>query len=452
MAITDLARVLPTEKLAKPGDAAYEQCRALWNGAVSTRPAAVLRCSDAADVQAGVRAARELDLPISVRAGGHGWSGRALVEGGLTLDLTGMRHVAVDPVLRVADVSGGASSGDVADAAHRHGLVAVTGTVGAVGMVGLSLGGGYGPLSGRFGLAVDNVVAVEIVTADGGIRTVSADQDPDLFWALRGGGGNFGVVTAMRVALHAVPSILGGMLLFAWERAQEVFERLGEPLLDAPDELTVQAGVITGPAGAPVVFASPTWCGDPLAGERIVPELTRALGEPILARFGPATIPESLARANAMFPDGRHVEIRPRTAPELTPGVRGPLLSAGAAMTSPLSAISMHSLHGAAARVPADATAFSRRAPHVLLENIAIWEPEDPAAERHAAWARDLSAALADHTFAGGYPNLLSPDETEQIAHAYEPHTQRLLAVKHTYDPDNVFTATPLPRHGRVEA
>lgn len=441
-----LAKLLPAENSAMPGAAAYERCCALWNGAISLRPAAVLHCTQTSDVQAGVRAAREVGVPISVRSGGHGWTGSALAEGGLTLDLSGMREVLVDPDAKLAHVGGGASSGNVAAAAHSHGLVAVTGTVGAVGMVGLSLGGGYGPLSGRFGLAVDNVVAVEIVTADGVARTVDAAQEPDLFWALRGGGGNFGVVTALRVALHSVPSIIGGMFMFAWDEAASVFDQLSGLVLDAPDELTVQCGIMMGPTGAPGVFVLPTWCGEQIAGEEALRRLSD-LGSPLLAQFGPTALPDMLAQNSAMFPDGRHVEIRPRTLAQLTPGVREALLDGGATMTSPLSGISIHSLHGAATRVPAADTAFSPRAPHLLVENIAIWEFGDDAA-LHAGWVRDLSAALADYALQGGYPNLLAADEADQIAHAYDPNGQRLLAVKRAYDPDNVFAATPLPPAG----
>jgi FAD/FMN-containing dehydrogenase len=218
-----------------------------------------------------------------VRAGGHGWTGSALADGGLTLDIAALRGVVVDPRAAVADLQGGATSGDVAEAAHRHGLVAVTGTVGAVGMAGLSLGGGYGPLSGRFGLAVDNIVAVDIVLADGSLRTADAESERELFWALRGGGGNFGVVTAMRVALHQVPSLLAGMFMYPSGQAERVLEVLGPELLHGPDELTTQTGFIIGPTGEPVLFVVPTWCGEPADGEQAFQQLV-----PHQARFAPS--------------------------------------------------------------------------------------------------------------------------------------------------------------------
>ncbi|MBU2670648.1 FAD-binding oxidoreductase [Actinoplanes bogorensis] len=416
----------------------YDSCCALWNGAVDHRPAAVVPCAGTADVQAGVKTGQ----PLSVRGGGHGWTGAALADGGVTLDLSGMRDVTVDAEAGVADVGGGATSADVARAAHGHGFVVATGTAGAVGLAGLSLAGGYGPLSGRFGLAADNVLGAELVRADGTV--INTEDDPELLWALRGGGGNFGVVTSLRVRLHRVPSLLGGMILFPWAQATTVLTALGEQMPAAPDELTIQCGVFAGPDGNPAVFAAPTWCGDPDAGERALAGVAAA-GDPLMVQVGPATQPQMMAGIDAMFPFGRHVEIRPRNLPGLTPSAVAAIVAAGDAMTSPLSSISVHSLHGVPTRTPVDATAFGLREPHLMIENIAMWEPGDPAAGRHRRWARDLSEALRPEALPGGYVNLLADDETEQIAHAYGPNRDRLLAAKRRYDPDGVFRATPLP-------
>jgi FAD/FMN-containing dehydrogenase len=423
---------------------AYDAGRAVWNGAVLSRPGAIVRCAEAADAGAAVRAAREFGVPLSVRGGGHDWAGRALTDGGVTLDLSAMRRVTVDRETAVAHVEGGATAGDVVGATAPFGLTAVTGTAGAVGMVGLSLGGGYGPLSGRFGLAVDNVLSVEVVLADGSLVTADAEHEPELFWALRGGGGNFGVVTGMRIRLHPVPTVVSGMIIYPWERVNSVLAGLADFVPDGPDELTVQCGFITGPAGTPALFVAPTWCGDADEGEKPLSRLA-ALGEPLMAQVGPTTVADLLASTDGMFPFGRYVEIRPRTVPRLTVGVRAALETAGGAMTSPLSAVSLHSLHGAATRVATRDTAFGNRDPHLVVETIAIWEPGDDAEAEHRAWARGLSAALAPEALPGGYPNLLGPDEPEQIAHAYGPNTTRLLDAKRQFDPDGVFRATPLP-------
>ncbi|PTA47688.1 FAD-binding oxidoreductase [Micromonospora sp. RP3T] len=408
----------------------YEAARTIWNGAVSSRPLAVLRCATTADVQAGVRAARERDLALSVRGGGHDWAGRALADGGLTLDLSAMRQVSVDPATGVATVAGGATSADVAAAAQRAGLVAVTGTAGSVGMAGLTLGGGYGPLSGRFGLAADNLLSADVVLADGTLVTADEEHATELLWALRGGGGNFGVVTSMRIRLHAVPAILAGMIMFRFD----VLPALAESLLRGPDELTVQSGFITAPTGQPALFAAPTWCGDPEAGATVLQRLTE-LGEPLTAQLGPTTMPEQLAQIDAMFPAGRHVEIGSRTVTGLDRTVQEVLLDAARATTSPLSAISLHSLHGAAARVPADATAFRNRTPHLMVETIAVWEPGDPDEDQHKAWVRGTDR------LPGGYPNLLGPQDTERTAAAFGPNAERLRAVRKRYDPDLVFHA-----------
>ncbi|MFI7613414.1 FAD-binding oxidoreductase [Nonomuraea terrae] len=423
----------------------YDAGRTIWNGAVSARPGVVVRCADPAEARAAVLAARESGVPLAVRGGGHDWAGRSLSDGGLTIDLSGLRRVTVDPVAAVAEVSGGATAADLVRATQPFGLTAATGSAGSVGMAGLTLGGGYGPLSGRFGLALDNLLSADVVLADGSVVTAEAEREPDLFWALRGGGGNFGLVTSMRVRLHAVPTLLAGMVLFPWDQAGTVLAGLSDVLAENADELTVQFGVLSGPDGKPVVFLSPTWSGDDAAaGERALARLD-TLGTPLISRIAPTTMPEMLAAIDAQFPFGRHVEIRPRSVRSLTSGVRDMLSLAGSTLTSPHSAVSVHSLHGAAARVPVTDTAFGNRDPHLMIEIIALWEPGDTRAADHRAWAADLISALEPDALPGGYPNLIGNDEVAQIAHAYGPNTERLLTLKRRFDPDDVFRATPLP-------
>ncbi|MFJ5260783.1 FAD-binding oxidoreductase [Streptomyces sp. NPDC088387] len=444
-----LRRETSPERVVTSG-AAYEESRTLWNGAVGRRPGVVLRCADVGDVQTGVRAAREFGVPLSVRGGGHGWTGDAVADGGLVLDLIGMRRVTVDADAGTADVEGGARAMDVALAAEAHGMVAVTGTSGSVGIVGFTLAGGYGPLAGRFGLGVDNVVAVDIVLADGTAITTDADHEPELLWALRGGGGNFGVVTSIRVRVHplaggvADPTVLAGTVMYPWEQATSVLKGLAERQPHVPDELTVQCGVVTGPAGDPLVFVAPTWCGDVAAGRVAVAPFSR-LGDPVFDGVRPTRMSETLAGTDVLFPAGRHVEIRARNVPALTDGVIDAFVAGGEALVSPFAAVSTHVLHGAAARVPVGDTAFGVRTPHLLVENISVWAPgEDDAA--HRRWARDMSESLAAEALPGGYVNLLGADEHDQIAHAFGPNRGRLLSAKRTYDPDDIFHATPLPR------
>ncbi|MFK4547985.1 FAD/FMN-containing dehydrogenase [Streptomyces tendae] len=439
-----LRRTVPAERVATTGPD-YDAGRSIWNGAVTTRPGVIVRCSDPSEAQAAVLAARASEVPLTVRGGGHDWAGRSLSDGGLTIDLSAVRQVTVDPVAEVAEVSGGATAADVAAAAQPFGLTAVTGSAGSVGMVGLTLGGGYGPLSGRFGLALDNLLSADVVLADGSVVTTDPEREPDLFWALRGGGGNFGLVTSMRVRLHRVPTLLSGIVLFPWNQADTVPAGLSDVLLESPDELTVQSGVLADPDGNPVVFLSPTWSGDDTAaGERALARLD-SLGTPLVSQIAPTTPSDMLAGIDAQFPFGRHVGIRTRSVPSLTSGVRDMLSLAGNTLTSPYSAVSVHSLHGAATRVPVADTAFGNRDPHLMIEIIALWDPSDTRAAEHRSWADKLTGALGSDALPGGYPNLLGRDETAQITHAYGPNAARLLEVKRRFDPDNVFQAIPLP-------
>ncbi|GAA1084424.1 FAD-binding oxidoreductase [Streptomyces javensis] len=292
-----LRRLLPADRVITGGPG-YAAGTALWNGAVSSRPAILLRCTSTAEVRAGVRTAREFGLPLSVRSGGHDWAGRALSDDGLTLDLTPMRSVHIDAGARRATVAGGARAHHVLAAADRYGLVAATGTIGTVGMAGLTLGGGYGPLGGRFGLAADNLTGAEVVLADGSVVWTDAEREPDLFWALRGGGGNFGVVTSMEIRLHAVPTVVTGMVLYSLRQAPKVFARLEDVLSDCPDALTVQTGVIDGPQGKPMAMLWPTWSGEPAVGTDPagpVRRLTR-LGTAPVAEFETGRPPVSRGR------------------------------------------------------------------------------------------------------------------------------------------------------------
>jgi FAD/FMN-containing dehydrogenase len=442
-AARDLCGVLQGE-VAMPGDAAFIRARKIWNGAVTHEPALFALCETQADVQAAVRAARTHGLPLSVRGGGHDWAGRALRHGGLVIDLSAMRHVAVDPHSRVATVAGGATSRHVIAAAAPHGLAAVTGNCGAVGMAGLTLGGGYGPLSPRYGLALDNLLGVEIVRADGRLVAADESENVDLFWALRGGGGNFGVVTSMRVRLHPAREIEAGLILFPWSEAETVLGLYGKVMAAAPDELAVTAGVLSAPDGTPALFLAPSWSGDAVRGKTFLAGLQR-LGTPIMAQLGPMTCGDVLGMFDDHVVNGRHYEMRTRWLPDLTPSAIASLVAAGGARTSPFAAIVLHHLHGAATRIPEHATAFAMRRAHFMVEAIAAWEPSARDDTAHRQWARDLSQALAPEALPGGYANFLRPEEHDQIAHAYGGNAIRLREIKRRLDPDGVFTAIPLP-------
>ncbi|MBF9133841.1 FAD-binding oxidoreductase [Plantactinospora sp. S1510] len=435
------------DRLVTTSDPGYESTRRLWNAAVTTRPAVIARCLDADDVRTVVRTARDCGVPLSVRAGGHDWAGRALRPGGLALDLTGMNQVTVARDSATAIVAGGATAADLLAAAQPYGLVTATGVVRAVGMAGLTMAGGYGPLCGRYGLALDNLLGAELVLADGQQVTASPDDDAELYWALRGGGGNFGVVTSLRYRLHPLRTVLAGMILFPVEQARSVLASYRNFLPRCPDELTVMAGFLPGPQGQPVLFLAPSWSGRDLgAGERAVARLV-AFGRPVTAQVGPMPYGDALGMFDGGMLPGNQYLLRTRWLADLSEPAVEVLLDAATEASSPYSALAVHHFHGAATRVGRTETAFGLRHDHLLVEVIAVWPPGEPvAAHRH--WADRCSARLAPFALPGGYPNLLAPDEPERIRLAYGPNYPRLLAAKRRYDPDNVFgSAVPtLPR------
>lgn len=352
-------------------------------------------CETPADVQAAVRTARQHDLPLSVRGGGHDWAGRALRHNGLVIDMSHMRRADVDPEASVATIVGGVTGIDVTSVTVPHGLVAATGTCGTVGMAGLTTGGGYGPLTPRYGLALDNLLAAEVVLADGQLVHCDDHNNPDLFWAIRGGGGNFGVITSMRVRLHPIRQVLAGMMLFPWSQAESVLDGYAESIADAPDELSIQAGIVSSPDGTPLVLLAPMWIGDGKHGEELIARL-RQRGTPVVDRVGMITYLDFLGLFEATAPVGRHYAGQTRSFARLTPEVISTLVAGGEQRFSTLSAVVIHDFRGAATRVPLAATAFGLRKEHFLAEIIAAWEPtaEDDG-ENHRKWARTLSENLA---------------------------------------------------------
>ncbi|WP_210583083.1 FAD-binding oxidoreductase [Streptomyces sp. GESEQ-35] len=437
-----LGERLRADRVHRPGDPAFAGAATLWNGAVTTRPALVVRPRTGAEVATAVSAAQEFGVGLSVRGGGHDWAGRALREGGLVIDLGEMRDVRVEG--NTAVMGGGSLAGDVVAAAASHGANVATGTAGVVGMAGLSLGGGYGLLLGTAGLAADNLLGAEVVLADG--RLVSTEDDPELLWALRGGGGNFGVVTTMHVRLHPDRGLVGGMVLFPWEEAATVLARYAELTASAPDGLTVLLEMTFVPDVGPCLLAVPVWSGEQRHADAAIADVLR-LGTPISSTVGPITQKDLLAQFDQHVPHGMHWDLRTRTIAAPTPGIIDLLISSAEARPGPGAGIGLRQFHGAATRVGADDTAFGLRTGHVVVEISAGRGPDDDASA-YRKWAEDVRTSLEPHALPGGYPNFLLPDQDDQVAHAYGSHTARLIAAKQSYDPRHVFTATPLPDRG----
>jgi FAD/FMN-containing dehydrogenase len=381
-------------------------------------------------------------LALSVRGGGHDFAGRALREGGVVIDCSLMRAVTIDPAARTAHAQGGATIGDLTGASREHGLATTTGTISSVGMAGLTLGGGYGPLMGTYGLVVDTLLSAHVVTAQGQCVPANATAHADLLWGLRGGGGNFGVVVSLEYRLHPLTTVLAGLLLYPLDQARAVLRYYDEFITTAPDELTIQSGFIQLPDGMPVLFLSPVYCGPLEAGERVLAPL-RATGKPLTDQIQPITYDALVHTMDALFPKGRHYAVQTRSLGGLRAETMEALVESAQRFSSPFSGLAIHHFHGAASRASASETAFAPRQDHLLVEIVAGWEPQSPEEDqRHVQWAQASSDALAPYALKGGYINLLDEGQQERIPLTFGPNYVRLLDLKRTYDPDDVFYST----------
>jgi FAD binding domain/Berberine and berberine like len=430
----------------EPGSDGYARAVRLWNGAVEHKPGLVAHCLSTTDVQTALRAAREHGVPISVRGGGQDWAGRSLRDGGLVINLSDMRRVSLDLEAKEATVAGGGTAADLSTAMAYYDLAAITGNTGDVGIAGLLLGGGYGPLQTRFGVASDSLLSAEVVLANGRVVTADASENSDLFWALRGGGGNFGVVTSMRLRLHAVGTIMCGTILFPWADARSVLQGYSKMMASAPAELAIGVAMSVAPDGNPILVAAPIWSGDPTAAPEIMQRL-QGLGTPLMSRIAPITFGEILGVFSGQLPSGRHYAVATRWIGDLSPAAISALMAAYEGRTSPLTRIVLHHFHGAGSQIAPDATAFGMRQEHFTILIYSVWEAADAArAAIHRGWASDLSSGLAPLALPGGYANLLGPDDSDQIAAAYGANGQRLREIKKKFDPENIFSsAIPLP-------
>ncbi|MGY3618714.1 FAD-binding oxidoreductase [Bradyrhizobium sp. USDA 10063] len=429
-----------------PGDDRYAAATNIWAKQVGVTPGAVVHCRTAEDVQAAIRSARERELPLSVRGGGHDWAGRALCEG-VVIDLSGMRNVVLSADGRSATIAGGARAADVVAVTDPLGLAVAAGSASSVGIAGLTLGGGYGPLIGRFGLALDNMLAAEIVLADGRIVHADGETNADLFWALRGGGGNFGVVTAMRHRVHELPSVHSGMLVYPFSEARSVLERCSALMASAPEELTVQHTLIADPSGAVVVLIVPTWSGRPEEGEARLEPFAR-LGTLLAGESKQLSYGALLGMFDPYIVTGLQTVMDSCWLPALDRGAIGAFIHAMDNAVSPGCAIITHEFRGAASRVAEAATAFGLRRDHLLVEILASFPDRSDAGDvpRHRHWTRATRERFAS-ALPGGYPNFLGKDELDRARQSYGGNAGRLMEIKRRYDPDNVFSsAIPLPR------
>jgi FAD/FMN-containing dehydrogenase len=426
-------------RLITPLHDTYERDRRVWNGMIDRRPAGLLRCTSADDVRAGLKLAREAALRVSVRGGGHNVAGNAICEGGLVIDLSAMKAIHVNPAAREVTAEAGVLWGEFDAATQAHGLATTGGQVSHTGIAGLTLGGGLGYLMGKHGAACDNLLSVQIVTADGTVLEASENQNADLFWAIRGAGANFGVVTSLRYRLHPLGQIYGGLLLHPRERAPELIAFHREFLKGTPDESYTTVAFLNSPEGVPLVSVVCVFAGDPTVGEQVLEPLRR-FGPPAADLLGPTSYAEVQQLFDAAVPIGDRYYWKSNFANDLAPGLIDALTQGANAMPSPQSMIVLFELKGAIQRVPKTDMAFEHRDANFEMSIIAHWtSPADDAA--NVRWAREVWTSAQPFVTPAVYANHMTGDETEdRIVAAYGPEKlSRLRALKAEYDPGNVF-------------
>ncbi len=432
------------------GEPAYDEARRVWNGLVDRYPAVIARCTDVADVVEAVRVAREHRPVVSIRGGGHQVAGSAVCDEGMVIDLSALRGVQVDPRARTAHVQAGATWSDVDRATQVHGLATPGGEASITGVAGLTLGGGLGLMMRTYGLSCDNLLSVEIVTADGMVRTASRDEHADLFWAARGGGRGLGVVTSLEFALHPLgPEVAGALVLYPYEDAGAVLRAWRDVAREAPDTLVPEIGLWSIPPlpdvpeelhGTPVVFVAGVYIGNPVDADPVLAPL-RQLGTPLADLSGTSTYVEAQSALDELFPDGGRYYWKSHFLDELTDELIDTVVELDSHRPTPESVVIIRTLGGAISRVADDATAYPHRSAAFNLSVDASWR--DPALDDTAiGWARSTWDALAEFGTGGVYLNFAGLGEESAIrAAALGRNAARLDAIRRAYDPDGLFEA-----------
>ena len=433
--------------LLTAADSAYDDARKVWNGTVDRRPALIARCLNDADIQSAVHFASAHRMLVSVRGGGHHIAGNAVAEGGLMIDLSGMRAVSIDPRNRTARVGPGALLADFDGAAQAHGLATPLGINSTTGVAGLTLGGGFGWLTRRYGMTIDNLLSATVVTADGEVRVASGTSESDLFWALRGGGGNFGVVTSFEFQLHPVgPQIYAGLVVYPFAQARSALRAWRDFTTGAPDELSVWCVLRKAPPlpflpasvhGTEVVVFAAAYSGDVAAGQRAAAPVAQ-FGEPIATALMPTPYAAFQTAFDPLLTPGRRNYWKSSSFSALSDAALDVVIDAAGRLPSPECEIFVAQLGAAMARVNPSATAYAGRDAHYIMNAHGRWsDPRDD--ERVRSWARQLFRNAAPHTTGSGYVNFLTEDESERIETSYGLNYSRLQTVKRRFDPENLF-------------
>lgn len=428
--------------LLRAGDEGYDEARKVWNGMIDKRPALIVQCAGVADVISAVNFARDNGLLVAVRGGDHSLAGNSVCEGGVMIDLSRMKSVRVDPAKRTARAEGGAKWGDFDHATQAFGLATTGGTDSDTGIAGLTLGGGLGWLAGKYGLACDNLLSADVVTADGRFLTVSANENQDLFWGLRGGSGNFGVVTSFEYQIHQVGPVLAGMLVHPFEKAKEVLRFYSDFSSNIPDELNTIGALLTSPEGFKVVAIVVCYNGPIDKGEKALRSL-REFGSPLVDQIAPIPYTAIQTALASLAPRGRQYYWRASLIKQIGNGAIDTMIDHFAAVPSPYNLLGFQQLGNAANRVGQDETAFSHR--DALYDFLMLSGWEDPSeAERNIRWTRAVSDAMQPSLHGGFYVNGLGDDAGPTVRNAYLSKTyERLTALKNRYDPTNFFRLNP---------
>ena len=424
-------------ELIRPEDDGYDATRAVFNGMIDKRPAMIVRCAGTADVIQGVNFSRTHDLLLSVHGGGHSVAGNAVSDGGLMLDLSPMKGIRVHPVRRIAQAQAGLTLGEFDHETQAFGLATTLGVVSVTGIAGLTLGGGLGWLNGKHGLACDNLLSVDVVTADGRLLTASDEENEDLFWGVRGGGGNFGVVTLLEYRLHHVGPVLGGGLRYPAAEARDFLRFYHEFASTCPDELSTAASLGHAPDGSVVVGVTVCYCGPIEAGERVLRPL-RTFGSPLEDNIQPMSYQALQSAPDTGFPMGRQHYWKSSYLRYLSEEAIDVMLQFVAEMPSSISGVGLQQMHGAASRVDPAATAFPHREEHYDFLILSQWAHPSES-EENIRWTRAFFEAMQPYFEGGVYVNNLGEEGEERVKEAYGAHYQQLVALKDKYDPTNLF-------------
>ena len=430
----------------RPGDDGYEAARHVWNGMIDKHPALIVRCAGVADVVLAVRFARSQNMLVAVRGGGHNVTGNSTCDGGMVIDLSPMKGVRVNPIAQTVHAQPGLTWREFDHETQAFGLATTGGLVSSTGVAGFTLGGGIGWLVRKQGLACDNLRSVDMVMADGETLTASATEHPDLFWAVRGGGGNFGIVTSFEFQLHPVSTVIGGLVLHPAERAGEVLRFYREFVASAPNELTTLAIFMSAPPapfipadmhGKPVLAIAACYTGSLEDGERAVEPL-RTFGPPAVALLHPLPYQMLQGMFDEGSPAGLQNHWKSHFLTGLSDGAIETLEQYAAQRISPLSQMHIYHLGGAMSRIPANATAYPHRDGRFILNIIGMW-PDPSENAQQIQWVRDTWQAMTPYSTGGAYLNFMGEEGADRVRAAYGENYARLVDVKRRYDPTNFF-------------